>query len=150
MHFLLRLIVSEKISNTFDMEYKYPKIIKATPYVQPSFFIQFILLSHVSCYCYTSHRVPICLNPFDRGWFKMLKTPHRVTVCLIPFNRGWFELRKTPHCVPIFIFHLKGLIFIEKTPYLVYVLFILLERGLFGLRKTPQHVLVCLISFNRG
>ena len=40
VHFFLRLIVYEKISDTFDIEFKDPKIIQATRHLQPSILIR--------------------------------------------------------------------------------------------------------------
>ena len=45
--FFLPLIVSEKISDTFNIQFKYPKIIQVTRHVQPSILCN--LFSYLTC-----------------------------------------------------------------------------------------------------
>ena len=89
--------------------------------------MQFIILSHVSCYSFTlfSPRNPalhehstlyfltalhnISTRPkFHIMWVPKspLYGPQKYIVFLIPFSRGWFELRKTPIVCRSVWFHL--------------------------------------------
>ena len=107
MHFFLRLIVSKKISDSFDIEFKYPKIVQATRLVQPSFLCN--LFSYLICLVilhalFTRLKFQIMwvqksplYGPqkihylFDSIQFQLRNTPHRVPVCLIPFNLIFLE-----------------------------------------------------------
>ena len=62
MYFFLRLIVPEKISDIFDIEFKYSKVIQATRHVHPSvlcnlffYLMCFVILSPFSASNYALH-----------------------------------------------------------------------------------------------